>query len=86
MNRIKKGQKPKVNLDPDQNTPDGGFKVTLQKPSKIKDDLDLYVIGQDDAKKSIAVAVYNHFKRIIHKTYMQDIELDKSNILLLGST
>ena len=86
MNRIKKGQKPKVNLDPDQNTPDGGFKVTLQKPSKIKDNLDLYVIGQDDAKKSIAVAVYNHFKRIIHKTYMQDIELDKSNILLLGST
>jgi ATP-dependent Clp protease ATP-binding subunit ClpX len=86
MNRIKRGQKPKVNLDPDQNTPDGGFKVTLQKPSKIKDNLDLYVIGQDDAKKSIAVAVYNHFKRIIHKTYMQDIELDKSNILLLGST
>ena len=86
MNRIKKGQKPKVNLDPDQNTSDGGFKVTLQKPSKIKDNLDLYVIGQDDAKKSIAVAVYNHFKRIIHKTYMQDIELDKSNILLLGST
>ena len=86
MNRIKKGQKPKVNLDPDQNTPGGGFKVTLQKPSKIKDNLDLYVIGQDDAKKSIAVAVYNHFKRIIHKTYMQDIELDKSNILLLGST
>jgi len=86
MNRIKKGQKPEVNLDPDHNTPDGGFKVTLQKPSKIKDNLDLYVIGQDDAKKSIAVAVYNHFKRIIHKTYMQDIELDKSNILLLGST
>ena len=86
MNRIKKGQKPKVNLDPDQNTPDGGFKVTLQKPSKIKANLDLYVIGQDDAKKSIAVAVYNHFKRIIHKTYMQDIELDKSNILLLGCT
>jgi len=86
MNRIKKGQKPEVNLDTDQNMPDGGFKVKLQKPSKIKDNLDLYVIGQDDAKKSIAVAVYNHFKRIIHKTYMQDIELDKSNILLLGST
>ncbi len=86
MNKIKKGKSPEVNLGPDQNQPDSGFKVTLQKPSKIKENLDIHVVGQDSSKKSISVAVYNHYKRIIHQTYMNDIELDKSNILLIGST
>ena len=63
-----------------------GFKVTLQKPSKIKNYLDSYVVGQENAKKSIAVAVYNHYKRIINKSYVSDVELDKSNILLIGPT
>ena len=62
------------------------FKVTLQKPSKIKNYLDSYVVGQESAKKSIAVAVYNHYKRIINKSYVSDVELDKSNILLIGPT
>jgi ATP-dependent Clp protease ATP-binding subunit ClpX len=48
--------------------------------------LDIHVIGQDNAKKAIAVAVYNHYKRIIHQAYHSDVELDKSNILLIGST
>ena len=62
------------------------FKVTLQKPSKIKKFLDSYVVGQDYAKKAISVAVYNHYKRIIHQSYYSDVELDKSNILLIGPT
>ena len=62
------------------------FKVMLQKPSKIKNYLDSYVVGQEYAKKSIAVAVYNHYKRIINKSYVSDVELDKSNILLIGPT
>lgn len=59
----------------------------LPKPKEIKDYLDEYVIGQDDAKKTLAVAVYNHYKRIYAvdgKT--KDIELQKSNILMLGPT
>lgn len=58
----------------------------LPKPSEIKDYLDQYVIGQDSAKKSLAVAVYNHYKRINSNVEMDDIELQKSNILLLGPT
>ena len=86
MTKIKKGKKPEVNLEPDVNHPQSAFKVTLQKPSKIKANLDHHVVGQDRAKKAIAVSVYNHFKRIIHQSYLSDIELDKSNILLIGST
>ena len=86
MTKIKKGKKPEVNLEPEVDHPQSAFKVTLQKPSKIKANLDHYVVGQDRAKKAIAVSVYNHFKRIIHQSYLSDIELDKSNILLIGST
>ena len=86
MTKIKKGKKPEVNLEPELDHPQSAFKVTLQKPSKIKANLDHYVVGQDRAKKAIAVSVYNHFKRIIHQSYLSDIELDKSNILLIGST
>ena len=86
MNSIKKGKEPEINLDVDNDHPKSGFKVTLQKPSKIKSYLDGHVIGQDKAKKSISVAVYNHYKRIIHQSYSSDIELDKSNILIIGPT
>ena len=86
MKQIQKGKKPKVNIGSELDDPQGGFKVTLQKPSKIKSGLDKYVVGQENAKKAISVAVYNHYKRIIYQSYMQDVEIDKSNILLLGST
>ena len=86
MKQIQKGKKPKVNIGSESDEAQGGFKVTLQKPSKIKSGLDKYVVGQENAKKAISVAVYNHYKRIIYQSYMQDVEIDKSNILLLGST
>ena len=55
-------------------------------PSEIKAVLDEYVIGQDEAKKTLAVAVYNHYKRINCKEIIDDVEIQKSNILLLGPT
>ena len=59
--------------------------VMLPKPMEIKEKLDEYVIGQDEAKKTLAVAVYNHYKRIYYEGD-GDVELQKSNILLLGPT
>ncbi|CDI50562.1 ATP-dependent Clp protease ATP-binding subunit ClpX [Clostridium tetani] len=59
---------------------------SLPKPSEIKSYLDDYVIGQDDAKKALSVAVYNHYKRINLNNVSDDVELQKSNILLLGPT
>jgi ATP-dependent Clp protease ATP-binding subunit ClpX len=56
------------------------------KPREIRDYLDQYVIGQDDAKVSLSVAVYNHYKRIHQKKSSEGVEIDKSNILLIGST
>ncbi len=58
----------------------------IPKPKDIRDILDQYVIGQDDAKKSLAVAVYNHYKRINLGSKMEDVELQKSNIVMLGPT
>lgn len=58
----------------------------LPKPHEIKKYLDEYVIGQDDAKKALSVAVYNHYKRIFFGNSENDVELKKSNILLLGPT
>jgi len=66
----------------------GGEKLTLEnlsKPVEIKKRLDEYVIGQDRAKKALAVAVYNHYKRILQKEG-GDVEIQKSNILLVGPT
>ncbi len=59
---------------------------TLPKPHEIKAELDKYVIGQDQAKKTLCVAVYNHYKRILQKDDEDDVEIQKSNVLLLGST
>ncbi|WP_027626769.1 ATP-dependent Clp protease ATP-binding subunit ClpX [Clostridium lundense] len=59
---------------------------SLPKPVEIKNYLDQYVIGQDDAKKALSVAVYNHYKRINSNNINDDVELQKSNILLLGPT
>ncbi|MCZ6767413.1 MAG: ATP-dependent Clp protease ATP-binding subunit ClpX [bacterium] len=56
------------------------------KPKEIKEFLDLYVIGQEGAKVILAVAVYNHYKRIMHERTTDDVEIDKSNILMLGPT
>lgn len=59
--------------------------VTIPKPKEIKEFLDQYIIGQDRVKEKISVAVYNHYKRILHQNN-SDVEIDKSNILLLGPT
>lgn len=61
-------------------------KLRIPKPSEIKAILDEYVIGQDRAKKVLSVAVHNHYKRIESKVQLGDVELQKSNILLLGPT
>jgi len=58
----------------------------IPKPKEINDILDQYVIGQDRAKRSLAVAVYNHYKRIRVESGSDDVELQKSNILLMGPT
>jgi ATP-dependent Clp protease ATP-binding subunit ClpX len=62
--------------------------VQLLKPYEIKEFLDQYVIGQEEAKKYLSVAVYNHYKRLMHYTSNEkdDIEIDKSNIILVGET
>ncbi len=59
--------------------------VRLATPSQIKEHLDLYVVGQDEAKKTLAVAVYNHYKRL-KQSKKSDVEIQKSNILMIGST
>ena len=63
-----------------------GTMQTNLSPKEIKEKLDEYVIGQDEAKKSLAVAVYNHYKRINNADETSDIEIQKSNILMLGPT
>ncbi|MBC8054152.1 MAG: ATP-dependent Clp protease ATP-binding subunit ClpX [Sphingobacteriaceae bacterium] len=60
--------------------------LTLMKPMEIKSHLDQYVIGQDDAKKVLSVAVYNHYKRLNQKVEKDEIEIEKSNIIMVGET
>jgi ATP-dependent Clp protease ATP-binding subunit ClpX len=60
-------------------------KIKLLKPKQIKEKLDEYVIGQDEAKKVISVAVYNHYKRILYDQ-QDDVDIEKSNIILVGET
>ena len=62
------------------------FEINLQKPERLKAFLDEYVIGQNEAKKVLSVAVYNHYKRILADAQIDDVELQKSNILMLGPT
>lgn len=66
-------------------SPDIDFK-TLPKPNEIKEYLDEYVIGQDDAKKYLSVAVYNHYKRLVQEKTDDDVEIEKSNIIIVGPT
>jgi ATP-dependent Clp protease ATP-binding subunit ClpX len=60
--------------------------LNLLKPQEIKAHLDQYVIGQQDAKKVLSVAVYNHFKRLKQKTTENEVEIEKSNVILVGRT
>ncbi len=75
-----------------ENTPSSGFSAAesisdLQKPKEIKWFLDQYVIGQDQAKKQLSIAVYNHYKRLLHaKDENREVEIEKSNIIMIGET
>ncbi len=60
--------------------------LTIQKPKEIKAFLDEYVIGQDDAKRVLSVAVYNHYKRLLQPPDEDEVEIEKSNIVLVGET
>ncbi len=71
-----------LNFEEEEEVSDSMRSVT---PSQIKEYLDLYVIGQDEAKKTLSVAVYNHYKRL-RQDKKSDIEIQKSNILMIGST
>ena len=73
-------------LKEDQKADGKETSVKLLKPAEIKSKLDEYIIGQDEAKKVLSVAVYNHYKRINTTNKDSDVELDKSNILVLGPT
>lgn len=61
-------------------------KEELPKPKELKHFLDQYVIGQDDAKKFLSVSVYNHYKRLLQKDSGDEVEIEKSNIIMVGST
>ncbi len=69
-----------------QKKKDDKLRLTMKTPAEIKAALDEYVIGQDDAKIALSVAVYNHYKRILNQDNNADVELAKSNVLLLGPT
>jgi ATP-dependent Clp protease ATP-binding subunit ClpX len=60
--------------------------LKLKTPKEVKESLDDYVIGQDKAKKTLSVAVYNHYKRLSYKNEKNEVELEKSNVLLIGET
>lgn len=68
---------------------DNSFELDVKTPREIKEHLDQYIIGQDDAKKVLSVAVYNHFKRLLYnqtERATDDVEIEKSNIILVGET
>jgi ATP-dependent Clp protease ATP-binding subunit ClpX len=70
-----------------EDTPgNSAFKLTVKKPIEIKRILDEYIIGQDDAKKVLSVAVYNHYKRLQQKVVENEVEIEKSNIIMVGET
>jgi len=74
-----------VDEDQTTKTSNQGAPVNVLKPQDIKERLDEYVIGQDDAKKTLSVAVYNHYKRL-HQAKIEDVEIEKSNVILVGRT
>jgi ATP-dependent Clp protease ATP-binding subunit ClpX len=67
-------------------TAPGAFRLNVKKPMEIKAFLDQYVIGQDEAKKILCVAVYNHYKRLTQKIHDDEVEIEKSNLILVGET
>ncbi|MEO7315545.1 MAG: ATP-dependent Clp protease ATP-binding subunit ClpX [Ginsengibacter sp.] len=69
----------------DKNQSSSNYKLSVKKPMDLKKYMDEYVIGQDDAKKVLAVAVYNHYKRLNQKID-NDVEIEKSNIIMVGET
>ena len=73
-------------LAEDDTVPETTKDLKLLKPHEIKERLDQYIIGQDEAKKVLSVAVYNHYKRVFAKKSGDDVDLEKSNVLLLGPT
>ena len=72
--------------EPKRKERSGSSALELKKPQEIKDFLDQYVIGQDEAKRTLAVAVYNHYKRISQKVQDDEVEIEKSNMILVGET
>jgi len=77
-----------LNVREDKSSGASNFKMSVKKPIELKKFLDEYIIGQDEAKKVLAVAVYNHFKRLQYKgdNNGSDIEIEKSNIVMVGET
>ena len=75
-----------INDEPKRKNRSGSSALTLKKPQEIKDFLDQYVIGQDEAKRTLAVAVYNHYKRISQQVQDDEVEIEKSNMILVGET
>ncbi|MBO6027373.1 MAG: ATP-dependent Clp protease ATP-binding subunit ClpX [Bacteroidales bacterium] len=75
-----------VTDEPQPKNGGGSSVLTLKKPKEIKDFLDQYVIGQDEAKRTLAVAVYNHYTRISQQVTDDEVEIEKSNMILVGET
>lgn len=73
-------------VEPKKKSRPNNSSITLTKPAEIKKALDQYVIGQEDTKLTLSVAVYNHYKRLLSNDISDDVEIQKSNVLLLGPT
>ncbi len=76
----------KILFGDDEQEPISDFEPQLLTPKEIKNVLDQYIIGQNEAKKTLSVAVYNHYKRLFKKETQSDVEINKSNVLLIGPT
>lgn len=83
---LENGYQPKTALQPQKPQKKADEEIHVYKPQEIKTFLDEYIIGQDRAKIALSVAVYNHYKRILNQSFEDGVELQKSNILLVGPT